>query len=423
MTYKCSAKIISYKLTAGQIEIQIPSVAIQEFAYTTNYDNAVFPVCYVDVLVTYEQLLLLKKYQTDIKISLQIDIAYSNSINNDLTRSSFSFPWIKNTFKCDLNQTTDVTDFYNNVKDPISNVAKWSDLNTSQNVVRLYLQSIFYNTALTDTSNVLTNCTITDCVKYLTQVGKFKNFYVAPFNNTTVFNQIIIPRGSVYKNLIFLDNTYGLYEDGSIIFIDLDKVIIYPANYCQYGIQLNNVKCTNLNININQNTEYPLISINSVKSRSVPTVHIPSLTTSDIIYEPSSTDIDYIKLLQTTLTTIDNLPTTTIAQANAKTQDIEKNKWYIDGINTVTTKQKYLKNQILRRIYESKHQIVLSLPYIDPWYFEPILTFTFNNTKIINGKFRLNSKHVALTKMTENIFNINLSIAISKLGIADIENI
>lgn len=55
---------------------------------------------------------------------------------------------------------------------------------------------------------------------------KNKKIHYEKADNTTLFNQIIIPHGNIFNTLRYVDNYYGMYHNGIKIFIDIKDAYI-----------------------------------------------------------------------------------------------------------------------------------------------------------------------------------------------------
>ena len=114
---------------------------------------------------------------------------------------------------------------------------KMNDLETenyfeSENIVPIYL----FNSKLLDASNkiyneVFTENTVQQCVgRILTETKHPETVLMSKCENDEVYKELLIPAYPAYKSLIFLDQYYGLYKKGAIIFYDIDTLYILNSS-------------------------------------------------------------------------------------------------------------------------------------------------------------------------------------------------
>lgn len=72
-------------------------------------------------------------------------------------------------------------------------------------------------------NNVLEKATLTDAITYTLSESGIKNVLLSPLDNSTKYNEILIPPLKMIKALKFLDTYYGFYKSGSVIFFGLDR--------------------------------------------------------------------------------------------------------------------------------------------------------------------------------------------------------
>jgi hypothetical protein len=97
----------------------------------------------------------------------------------------------------------------------------------SQNVVPIYL----FNKELLDASNkiyneIYTKNTVQQFVGRLLTKTKHTNVLMSKCENNEVYQEILIPARPAYKGLVYLDQYFGLYKKGAMIFYDIDTLYI-----------------------------------------------------------------------------------------------------------------------------------------------------------------------------------------------------
>ena len=108
------------------------------------------------------------------------------------------------------------------------------NLQMNESVMDIFL----FNQDLLNASNKLVNVVFTkgiiqDFVTYLLNMSNHKRVLMSPIENTKQYEELIIPDDKTYRGLIYLDQFYGLYRRGSVIFYDTDILyIINPNGKC-----------------------------------------------------------------------------------------------------------------------------------------------------------------------------------------------
>lgn len=75
------------------------------------------------------------------------------------------------------------------------------------------------------TEDMLHNCT----GEMLTET-KHTNVLISKFENDEVYQELLIPNNPVYKCLMYLDQEFGMYEKGALIYYDIDTLYLINLN-------------------------------------------------------------------------------------------------------------------------------------------------------------------------------------------------
>ena len=95
------------------------------------------------------------------------------------------------------------------------------------NIVDLYLFKNEIIEGLLQPSNIIVrNTTMSSLVTHLLYQAGCRKILMAPFDNITEYSRVILPPQSIYDNIKWLDNYYGFYKTGSLIFFDSDKTYV-----------------------------------------------------------------------------------------------------------------------------------------------------------------------------------------------------
>lgn len=101
----------------------------------------------------------------------------------------------------------------------------------TQNMIDVYLFDQDFLNASNKTFNaVFTKNTLQTCVGRLLTETKHNRVLMSKFENDEIYEELLVPANPAYKNLIYLDQYYGFYKTGAIIFYDIDTFYILNTN-------------------------------------------------------------------------------------------------------------------------------------------------------------------------------------------------
>lgn len=105
------------------------------------------------------------------------------------------------------------------------------DYQESENVLNIYL----FQKKLLNASNKTVNAVFTRdniqnmAAALLTETGH-KRVLLSPMENTTIYEELLVPAFPCYKALMFLDQYFGFYRTGGMIYYDVDTLYILNTN-------------------------------------------------------------------------------------------------------------------------------------------------------------------------------------------------
>lgn len=101
----------------------------------------------------------------------------------------------------------------------------------SQNMLDVYLfNQKLINASKNIYNDVMTENTLQQYVGRLLTATKHKNVLMSKFENDEVYKELLVPAHPSYKALIYLDQYFGFYKKGAIIYYDVDTLYIINAN-------------------------------------------------------------------------------------------------------------------------------------------------------------------------------------------------
>lgn len=101
----------------------------------------------------------------------------------------------------------------------------------SENILDIYL----FEPKLLEASNktyneVFSNSILQNVIARMLTATKHRKVLMSKLENDTQYNELLIPANPLYKCLIYLDQYYGFYKKGAIIYYDIDTLYIINPN-------------------------------------------------------------------------------------------------------------------------------------------------------------------------------------------------
>jgi len=121
------------------------------------------------------------------------------------------------------------------VDEPTDENAKEDIFNENYAEFENYLDVYLFNLELLDPSNeicneVYTKDTLCNIVAHMLTKSKHKKVVMSPFENDKVYNELLVPAHPMFEALCYLENYYGFYKTGGMIYYDLDTLYIVNTN-------------------------------------------------------------------------------------------------------------------------------------------------------------------------------------------------
>ena len=136
----------------------------------------------------------------------------------------------------DDDESTDVTAMFSSMEKNEGDDFNEDELETedyfaSQNLVDIYLfDDKLLKASMKKYNEVITSGTIQNTIaRILTKTGH-KKVLMSRVENTEVYQELLIPYHEAYKCIAYLDQYYGIYKKGTIVYYDIDKLYIINPN-------------------------------------------------------------------------------------------------------------------------------------------------------------------------------------------------
>jgi hypothetical protein len=107
-----------------------------------------------------------------------------------------------------------------------------SDLNEQ---VKVPIELLCYDDAVVSAMkkpvpSIYNDILLSDVISYLFGLNHINDVYIDPIQNNTKFGTVLLPNLELNQSLAFLDQFYGLYEKGGMLFCDIDKTYLVNSD-------------------------------------------------------------------------------------------------------------------------------------------------------------------------------------------------
>ena len=295
--YACKYIVDNLVLMLGSETLSLDFTNILAIEYLNDYEFNIRAMLKVKLRVDIRRKLWILNNKRNISAKFEL-----SKIGMDIESESFitspEVVW-NNEFSLYLNDDEEATD--TKVMEERINLNEGSEYSygdisqenyfETQNIIDIYLfDQKFLNASANTYNEVFTKDILQNCVARLLTATNHRNVLMSKFENDEVYEELLVPALPSYKALIYLDQYYGFYKTGAMIYYDIDSTYILNTNgkitakrlgewitTCIYVTALDNsqpgngmMRISGQNINyvsineMNINPQKPSISKNSV---------------------------------------------------------------------------------------------------------------------------------------------------------------
>lgn len=236
-TFLCKYQVENLILMLGEKYIQLDHSNIISIEYLNDYDSHLRAILKVSLRIDVRRKIWILKNKRDIVAKLElnkigIDIDCEQPVTNPETVWNHEFSIYFN----DVEESTDTKLMEERISKNEGSPFASQDIDNenyfeTQNMLDIYL----FDQKLLNASNNIYNDTFTAdtlqfCVGKLLTKSKHDNVLMSRFENDEIYEELLVPALPSYKSLIYLDQYYGFYKTGAIIYYDIDKLYILNSN-------------------------------------------------------------------------------------------------------------------------------------------------------------------------------------------------
>lgn len=226
-------KFVKYKYAIAEFYIIINGVSydfpiekVTGFKIENYYEDAIFPIFKMNTVMEASRYYEIIENKDNVKFKVRIQGYYTK---NDSEIKSMSRDVVNEMFVIFTDESNG--DFEKDRKKISGTQKDKGELEKNENEIELFLFPEKIVTGLRSLYNgVIHNSNLATIVMYLLQLAGAKNVLMSPFDNTTVFDNIVLPPQNIERQLRYLSNVYGFHESGTMMFFGLNKSYILNCN-------------------------------------------------------------------------------------------------------------------------------------------------------------------------------------------------
>lgn len=234
--FLCRYSVDSLVLMKGEERIELDNSNILSIEYVNDYEFNIRAMLKISLRVDVRRKIWILRNKRDITVKFELS-KFGMDIESDKGTTSAETVWnqVFTLYLPDEDESTDTSAMEQRIN-MNEQGAESSDLSTesyadTQNMVDIYLfDQRFLDASNAVYNNVFTKDLLQNMVARILTETKHDRVLMSKFENDKVYEELLIPANPAYKTLIYLDQYYGFYKTGAMIYYDLDTLYILNSN-------------------------------------------------------------------------------------------------------------------------------------------------------------------------------------------------
>ena len=248
-----SIRFYKYKIDAFDIllpdvkePIKIDPSHVSGMSIENDFDNNYFPIFKISLSLSP------KVYHNILKnkLSVKFRIRVQKYVFKRESEFDFKEDYINSVFCIYIDANT-----------PFLNEKMYDDITNNESTMSDYLSEyvlyLFKEKDVNDTkvvsNKILTSTNMTNAIAYLLSSYGFKDILMAPLDNTNEYDEVVIQPITLLGNLEYLEQQFGFYNEGAIIFFDFNTIYVVPKISACKAWRKNGYKKTIINVKDSSN--------------------------------------------------------------------------------------------------------------------------------------------------------------------------
>lgn len=218
-------------LIHGTEVLQLNFGNVISFRIHKDYDGFIRSEYILTLQIDNKTNIWMSRYQNDFQVYLDIQKILTDD-NGDQIGPNMQF--IKSTFIA-FNPTTSslsidrLQDSTGNIYQPEQNNDLAEFMSQASVTIGLIQQDMF-NKSMSPCNTIVTKDNLQNIVLSMLTKAGFKKVLMSPFQNYNTYEDMIIPPVPLYRAIQYLDNKYGFYKAGAVVFYDYNTVYVIDSS-------------------------------------------------------------------------------------------------------------------------------------------------------------------------------------------------
>lgn len=235
--FLCKYQVKNLVMMKDDEKIEMDHSNILSIEYMNDYEYNIMSLLKVTLRIDIRKKIWILKNKKDILVKFELNkIGLDTEAENTVTSSEEVWNGEYGLYFNDEDESADIGNMESRInlnegKDFQSNNIEDENYFESQNTLDIYLVSPELLKASRYSFNkVYTESTLQNIVGHMLTESGHVNVLMSKFENDEIYKELLLPANPVYKNLIYLDQYYGLYKTGAIIYYDIDALYVLNSN-------------------------------------------------------------------------------------------------------------------------------------------------------------------------------------------------
>ena len=235
--YLCKYKVETLALMKGDEKIELDHSNILNIEYMNDYEFNLRSIIKIRLRMDVRKRLWVLKNKKDIICKFELN-KFGMDPEVEETVTGIENVWNQEftIYLNDEDDSNDVDVMEQRIKKNEGEEFKNNDIEDenyfeSQNTFDIYLfNQTLLNASQKIFNHVFTKNTLQQMVGRMLTETKHDKVLMSKFENDEIYTELLVPAHPLYKDLIYLDQYYGFYKKGAIIYYDWDVLYILNAN-------------------------------------------------------------------------------------------------------------------------------------------------------------------------------------------------
>lgn len=235
--FLCRYAVDNLILMMGEEKIILDHSNILSIEYLNDYEFNIRAILKISLRIDIRRKIWILRNKRNITVKFEL-IKFGMDIESDNGTTTPETVWNQEfaLYLPDDEESTDTSSMEARINMNESGSFTSSDIDSenyfeTQNMIDIYLfDQKFLNASNMTYNDVFTKTIIQNGVGKLLTATNHDRVLMSKFENDEVYEELLVPANPAWKNLIYLDQYYGFYKTGAIIYYDVDTLYILNSN-------------------------------------------------------------------------------------------------------------------------------------------------------------------------------------------------